>query len=302
VQFMAALWLALVFSLSGLAADAKRDPAQIGIRKIGRGLNIYSHRREIALGRRLAKDVEREVWLLQDDVITGYVNRIGQNLVRNSDDRDPLIVKVVRSDDINAFALPGGFLYLTTGLIRIADNEAQLAGALAHEIAHVAARHTTKRETRNQLSMPLIFLGGLPGCAIRLFFLRLSRGAELEADMLGLQYLYKTGYDPAEFVNLLEKLGTIANSPGPFARMLSVHPTTSNRIRAARKEINNDLRQQVEYINGTPDFGLVKARLSGSGTHLNVSIGNPLRDAGHPDGTESNDTLPLLESDYITLP
>jgi predicted Zn-dependent protease len=252
-----------VLILSGFdlsAASPKTDPNQIGRRRVAKGLNIYSRQREINLGRRWAQDIEREVRILDDTLVADYVNRIGQNLVRNSDAPGSVVIKVIQSDQINALALPGGFLYVTTGLIRMADNEAQLAGALAHEIAHVTARHGTRRETRNQLSIPLILLGGIPGLAVRLVSLKLSRSAESEADMLGMQYLYQTGYDPGAFIVLLEKLGKLEQSPHRFSNVFSVHPAINTRIEAARK-VNRSLVPKPKSKTQTLEFELVSARL-----------------------------------------
>jgi predicted Zn-dependent protease len=201
-------------------SGGKNDIDAIGNRNIGgRGLgNWYSLEKEIAMGKQYAQEVESSVKLVQDPVVNEYVNRIGQNIVRNSDAKVPFTIKVVDSDEVNAFALPGGFFYVNSGLLLAADDEAELAGVMAHEIAHVAARHATRQMTRSQLanlgSIPLIFMGGWAGYAIRsaagfalpMTFLTFSRGFEAEADYLGLEYMYKTGYDPQAFVSFFEKL------------------------------------------------------------------------------------------------
>src|SRR5207253_9355883 len=192
----------------------------IGNRNIGaRGFgNWYSIEKEMAMGKSYAQQVESTVKLVQDPVVNEYVNRIGQNLVRNSDAKVPFTIKVVDSDEINAFALPGGFFYVNSGLILAADDESELAAVMAHEIAHVAARHGTENASKAQLvniaSIPLIFMGGVAGFGIRqaagflipMQFLQFSRKAEAEADYLGVQYLYKTGYDPGAAVSFFEKL------------------------------------------------------------------------------------------------
>ncbi len=195
------------------------DVDNIGNRNINKGsINFISLEKEIVIGRQLANEIERQVKLVEDPTINEYVNRVGQNLVRNSDAKVPFTIKVVESDEINAFALPGGFFYVNSGLILAADDESELAGVMAHEIAHVAARHGTENASKGQLvniaSLPLIFLGGVGGFAIRqaagflipMQFLQFSRKAEAEADYLGVQYLYKTGYDPGAAVSFFEKL------------------------------------------------------------------------------------------------
>src|SRR5580765_5195897 len=224
-RFSATL-LALVVAIalvapSSFAADKKKDPDEIGNRDVGKGVNFYSLEKEIALGKQLAQEVERQAKIIDDPVIAEYVNRVGQNLVRNSDAKVPFTIKVLDSEEVNAFALPGGFFFVNSGLVLKADNEAELAGVMAHEIAHVAARHGTRQATRgtiiNYASIPLIFMGGWTGYAIRqgaglaipLGFLTFSRGFEAEADMLGLEYLYKTGYDPTSFVDFFEKIQTL---------------------------------------------------------------------------------------------
>lgn len=256
------------------ASKEEKNPDQIGNRDVGRGVNFYSIEREIALGKEMASEVELESRVLSDSVISEYINRIGQNLVRNSDAKVPFTIKVLDSEEVNAFALPGGYLFVNSGLIRQADNAAELAGVMAHEIAHVAARHGTRQATRDQLmnyaSIPLIFMGGWVGYAVReavdlavpLGYLKFSRGMESEADLLGLQYLYKTGYDPTAFVDFFEKIQTLEkHKPGTIAQAFSSHPMTASRIRAAQRNIQTILRPQPEYVLDTSEFQRIKARL-----------------------------------------
>jgi predicted Zn-dependent protease len=196
--------------------NQKADVEAIGDRDVGKGMNFYSLEKEIALGKSLAQEVERNSKIIDDPVVAEYVNRVGQNLVRNSDAKVPFTIKMVDAQEVNAFALPGGFFFVNSGLMMRADSESELAGVMAHEIAHVAARHGTRQATRGQVinlaSIPLIFMGGWTGYGIRqaagfaipISFMKFSRGMEEEADFLGLQYLYKSGYDPTSFSDFFE--------------------------------------------------------------------------------------------------
>ena len=256
---------------------SKKDVDAIGNRKMGgRGLgDWYSLETEIRMGKEYSQQVEASVKLVQDPVVTEYVNRIGQNLVRNSDAQVPFTIKVIDSDEVNAFALPGGFFYVNSGLILAADEEAELAGVMAHEIAHVAARHATRQITRAQWAnigtIPLIFVGGgigyaarsLAGLALPMTFLSFSRGFEAEADYLGLQYMYKTGYDPQAFVSFFEKLqAKEKKKPGTLARAFSTHPQTPDRIEKSQEEIGSILPARPQYIVSTSEFDDVKSRLA----------------------------------------
>ena len=255
----------------------KNDVDAIGNRKIGgRGMgNWYSLETEIRMGKEYAQQVEASVKLVQDPVVNEYVNRIGQNLVRNSDAQVPFTIKVIDSDEVNAFALPGGFFYVNSGLILAADEEAELAGVMAHEIAHVAARHATRQITRAQWAnigtIPLIFVGGGIGYAVRsaaglalpLSFLSFQRGFEAEADYLGLQYMYKTGYDPQAFISFFEKLqAKEKKKPGTLAKAFSTHPQTPDRIEKSQEEIAKILPARPQYVVSTSEFDDVKARLA----------------------------------------
>ncbi|MCC6391310.1 MAG: M48 family metalloprotease [Bryobacterales bacterium] len=267
--------LATLPTLPAKSKDKKKDPDEIGNRDVGKGVNFYSIEKEIALGKQMAQEVEHEAKIIDDPIVAEYVNRVGQNLVRNSDAKVPFTIKVLDSDEVNAFALPGGFFFVNSGLILKAESEAELAGVMAHEIAHVAARHGTRQATKGEIinyaSLPLIFMGGWTGYAIQgiasaaipLGFLKFSRGAESEADMLGLQYMYKTGYDPIAFVDFFEKLESLEKTkPGTMAKVFSTHPLTEDRIAAAQKNIQENLPSRPEYVITTSDFDNAKARLA----------------------------------------
>jgi len=248
----------------------------IGNRNPGKGLDFYSLEREIALGKSLAQEVERSSKLIDDPVVTEYVNRVGQNLVRNSDARVPFTIKVIDSDVVNAFALPGGFFYVNSGLILRADEEAELAGVMAHEMSHVIARHGTKQATKADIMQigamaAMIFIPyGWAGygiyegmnLAIPLTFLKFSRDAERQADFLGIQYMYKSGYDPNAYVAFFERLqADEKRRPGTVSKVFSTHPPTPDRIEAAQKEIARILPERDEYIVSTSEFDSVKSRL-----------------------------------------
>ncbi len=273
LSFMLALALAAPGSV--FAEDPEKDPDKIGNRDVGKGVNFYSLEKEIALGKQLASEVERQAKIINDPVIAEYVNRVGQNLVRNSDAKVPFTIKVIDSEEVNAFALPGGFFFVNSGLILKADNEAELAGVMAHEIGHVAARHGTKQATRGEIAqvgmIPLIFMGGWTGYGIYqaasvlvpVGFLQFSRSMESEADLLGLEYMYKAGYDPTAFVDFFEKIETLEKrKPGTVAKVFSTHPPTAARIQAAQKNIQEYLKAKPEYVVTTSEFNDVKGRLA----------------------------------------
>ncbi len=274
-----ALLLPSLFVSPSFAADKKKDPDQIGNRDVGKGTlkdpNFYSIEHEIGVGKQMAQEVERQAKIVDDPIIAEYVNRVGQNLVRNSDAKVPFTIKVIDAEEINAFALPGGFFFVNTGVIAAADNEAELSGVMAHEIAHVAARHGMKQQTKGDLvnyaSIPvMILLGGWTGYAIRqgsqllvpMGFLKFSRSDEAEADMLGLQYMYKTGYDPNSFVDFFEKVQSQEKrKPGSMSKLFSSHPPTQDRIKSAQKNIQEQLKDRPEYVVNTSEFNDVKARI-----------------------------------------
>ena len=268
VAVLAALGL---LAPGAFADDKKKDPEAIGDRDVGKGVNFYSLEKEIALGKQLAQEVERQAKIIDDPIIAEYVNRVGQNLVRNSDAKVPFTIKVLDSEEVNAFALPGGFFFVNSGLVLKADTEAELAGVMAHEIAHVAARHGTRQATRGELinigTIPLIFMGGWTGYIIRqgaglaipMGFLQFTKAFEREADYLGLQYMYKTGYDPTSFVDFFEKIQSMEKKkPGTVSKVFSTHPMTDDRIKAAQDEIQKILVAKPEYVVNTSEFNDVR--------------------------------------------
>jgi beta-barrel assembly-enhancing protease len=255
----------------------KDDVDAVGNRKMGgRGLgNWYSIETDIKLGKQYSQMVDQSSKLITDPVVTEYVNRLGQNIVRNSDAQVPFTFKIIDSDVVNAFSLPGGFIYINSGTILAADEEAELAGVMAHEIAHVCARHATRQLTRAQYAnfatIPLIFVGGgigyaayeAMGLGLPVAFMSFQRGFEAEADYLGLQYDYKTGYDPQAFITFFEKIqAQEKKKPGFMDKTFASHPQTPDRIEASQKEIETILPAREEYTVSTSEFDDVKARLA----------------------------------------
>ncbi|HMF79713.1 MAG TPA: M48 family metallopeptidase [Bryobacteraceae bacterium] len=293
VSLTLALLLGVPFQ-SFAGDDKKSDPDSIGDRNVSGKVNWYSLEKEIGLGKQLAQQVERQSKIVNDPIVAEYVNRIGQNLVRNSDAKVPFTIKVLEDPTVNAFALPGGFFFVQTGLIMKADTEAELAGVMAHEIAHVAARHGTRQATRGEIAqlatLPLIFMGGAAAYGIYnassllvpMSFLKFSRNFESEADFLGVQYMYKTGYDPTAFVDFFEKIQTLEKrKPGTMSKLFSTHPPTDDRIGKSQKEIS-ELKPKPEYVVTTSEFNDVKSRLA------------MLENQRRPDKTSTDPNKPTL--------
>jgi hypothetical protein len=262
------------------ALTVNEDPTMIGKRNINKGSDSFfgwlggSQDKEIALGRQLSVQVEQQAKMVEDPVITEYVNRVGQNVVLNSDAKIPFTIKVIQGDEVNAFALPGGYFYVYTGLILAADNEAELAGVMAHEIAHVAARHAMENSGKGQLLnygilAGIIFGGGIAstilqnvgGIGSSLAFFKFSRGAEVEADKLGVQYLYAAGYDPTAMSTMFEKLASRnKKKPGSLMKLFSTHPQSADR-RDNSLGLVGRFPEKQEYVISTSEFQRVKARL-----------------------------------------
>jgi predicted Zn-dependent protease len=253
------------------------DVSSVGNRDIGgRGMgNWYSTDTEIKMGKMYAMEIEKSTKFITDPVVVEYVNRIGQNIVRNSDCKVPFTIKVIDSDEINAMALPGGFFYVNSGLILNADEEAELAGVMAHETAHVCAHHAVREQTRMNYAqlgtIPLIFIGGWTGYGIYeaasigvpLTFLHFSREFEAQADYLGVQYMYRAGYDPQAFISFFEKIQALEKrKPGMVSKAFSDHPQTPDRILHSQEEIARILPARDEYTVTTSEFDDVKARLA----------------------------------------
>jgi hypothetical protein len=279
--------------------SVNEDPNMIGKRNINKGIIAKmsgSTEKEVKIGRELAAEVDRQAKFIDDPMITEYVNRVGQNIVLHSDSKIPFTIKVIDSDEVNAFALPGGFFYVNKGLLLVADNEAEVAGVMAHEIAHVAARHSVENQTKASLLEYLamgtsIFLGGIPGmiyqntAGLGLLgaFMKFSRSAESEADKLGVQYMYAAGYDPSAMSTMFEKLeAKNKKKPGLIARAFASHPAPPDR-RAAALALAARFPENEEYVISTSEFQRVKARLLRlSNARASVAGALPGADEGAP--------------------
>ncbi|MDP9038948.1 MAG: M48 family metallopeptidase [Acidobacteriota bacterium] len=301
------------------------DVDAVGNRCIGcRGMgNWYSTNWEISAGKQTSMEIEKSAHMVNDPLVQEYVNRVGQNIVKNSDCKVPFTIKIIDSDEINAMALPGGFFYVNSGLIMAADEEAELAGVMAHETAHVCAHHAARQQTKlNYMqigSIPLIIFtqGSWTGygiyeaaqLAVPITFLQFSRSDEAEADWLGLQYMYKAGYDPQAFIQFFEKIDALEkHKPGTLARVFADHPQTPDRIAHSEQEIATIMPAKPDYVVTTSEFDDVKARLarienkrklndkSGGSKPTLRRVGGSNNDPNNPNGTGSStsDDRPTL--------
>lgn len=257
--------------------STNEDPRMIGKRNINKGIIAKMSggtEKEVKWGRQQAAEIDKAVKLIDDPIITEYVNRVGQNIVLHSDAKVPFTIKVIDSDEVNAFALPGGFFYVNKGLILAADNEAELAGVMAHEISHVAARHASEMATKATIAqyailIPAIVLGGGVGQAIYqggnfgalLGFMKFSRGAEEEADKLGIQYMWAAGYDPNAMATMFEKLeAKNKKKPGFISKLFASHPAPPER-RTASIQLAARFPEREEYVISSSEFQRVRGRL-----------------------------------------
>ncbi len=293
--------------------DGKIDDVNaIGNRNVGcsKGLgNWYSLEKQVAMGKGFAMQVEQSAKLVTDPVVNEYINRMAQNIVRNSDAKVPFTVKVLDDDTVNAFALPGGYFYVQTGLILAADNEAELAGVMAHEIGHVAACHAARQQTRGNLAslatIPLIFVGGgigygiyeAAGIGVPLTFMKFQRNFEAQADYLGVEYLYASGYDPQAFPQFFEKIQALEKKkPGFVSKAFETHPPTPARMEHTQHEIATILPARPQYVVDTSEFQDIKARLAALENRRKVDQGKDkgpsLRRAssGQGDSTTADDS------------
>jgi hypothetical protein len=297
--------------------SVKEDPSQIGKRNINGGSDKFfgwlggSQEKEMQIGRQLAMEVEQQAKLVDDPLITEYINRVGQNIVLHSDSKIPFTIKVIDSDEVNAFALPGGFFFVNKGLILAADNEAELAGVMAHEIAHVAARHAMENQGKGTflqygILAGILLSGGIAGSVLQntaglaqaLAFSKFSRSAEVEADNLGVQYLYAAGYDPTAMSTMFEKLASQnKKKPGTISKLFASHPPSMER-RDDSLQLVSRFPEKEEYVISTSEFQRVKAHLMKI-TNAKAGVAADLDDAGDakptlkkrtPESTDPADT------------
>jgi beta-barrel assembly-enhancing protease len=291
-------------TMPGVKPGSIDDVNAVGSRDIGgRGLgNWYSTESEIGMGQSYAQQLGKSVKFVTDPIVTEYVNRIAQNLVKNSDAKVPFTIKVIDSDEVNAMALPGGFMFVNSGLILTADDEAEMAGVIAHEISHVAAHHAVREQTRMNYAeigtIPLIMVGGMAGygiyeaaqIGIPVAFLQFSRTFEAQADFLGVQYMYRAGYDPQSFISIFEKLENLEKTkPNLISKAFSSHPQTPDRIEATQKEIATLLPPRAEYVITTSEFDDVKARLARIENKRKLNDGKVNQPVLRRAGTSNND-------------
>lgn len=295
--------------------SVKEDPSQIGKRNINGGSDKFfgwlggSQEKEMAIGRQLATEVEQQAKMVDDPIVTEYINRVGQNIVLHSDAKVPFTIKVIDSDEVNAFALPGGYFFVNKGLILAADNEAELAGVMAHEIAHVAARHAMENQGKGTflqygLLAGILLSGGIAGSVLQntagltqaLAFSKFSRSAEVEADKLGVQYLYASGYDPTAMSTMFEKLASQnKKKPGTIAKLFSSHPPSLER-RDDSLELVARFPEKDEYIISTSEFQRVKAHL------MKITNAKARVTADLDDGGDAKPTLKRREPESTDAP
>ncbi|HEY0264884.1 MAG TPA: M48 family metalloprotease [Granulicella sp.] len=306
-----------------IKSGSEDDVAAVGTRNIGgRGLgNWYSTDWEIRTGKQYSMEIEKSAHMVMDPVINEYINRVGQNIVKNSDCKVPFTIKVIDSDEINAMALPGGFFYVNSGLILAADEEAELAGVMAHETAHVCAHHAARQMTKMNYaqigSIPLLIMtsGSWTGygiyeatqLAIPMAFLQFSREEEAEADWLGLQYMYRSGYDPQAFIQFFEKIDALEkHKPGTLAKVFADHPQTPDRIAHSEDEIATIMPAKPDYMVTTSEFDDVKARLARLENKRKINDGKggnrpTLRRVGANTDPNSNNPSSTSSDDRPTL-
>jgi len=316
--FITSLAITLI-SMPGYAERKHGDVENIGNRSVSGRIfgvlpNFVSLEKEIAMGAQVAGEFEQTARLIEDPVVAEYVDRVGQNIVKHSDAKVPFHIKVVDTDEVNAFAFPGGYFYVNKGLILAATNEAELAGVMAHEISHVAARHATQRMSKGQYlqlaAIPALFVGGYwaqmaiqngLGLGINLELMGVTRESEREADQLGIQYLWNSGYDPNAFVSFFEKMQEQEKSkPGRLAGWFRTHPSTTDRIVAALDE-QRYLPEKDNYLANTSEFDRVKARLqsidnaekseesTGNKDQKRPTLKRRTTEGGGPDPTDTGD-------------
>lgn len=243
------------------------------------GFNLFSKQQDVQLGEESAAQVRKQMTVINDPVLTAYVNKVGKRLVASQEAQEsgfPFTFEVVADPSINAFALPGGHMFIHTGLLKSVDNEAQLAGVMGHEMSHVILRHGTNQASKaNLIELPAALaaqmagkntmMGQLAQLGIGLgagsVLLKFSRNAESQADLMGSHLMAEGGYDPMEMAHFFNKLNSLTGSPGKgfagsVAQFMSDHPNPGNREKALEQEAQ--LLPQQTYGYQTGDFKRMK--------------------------------------------
>lgn len=270
------IWLCGSSALASRPHIKKRSKSDanitaIGHRRITHATNLYSLEREKQLGKALSEEVERTSKLLTDPAITEYVDRVAQTVAKNSDARMPITVRVIDSDSVDAFTLPGGYQYVSRGLLLRLAGEGELASVLARGIAHTALRSSTTLATRADIlqisTVPLS--NSAPGnsfpsdaaLAVPLTSLEMHRDDELDADYFGVQYLYKTGYDPECFLDFVQRIWGSGATATKVPAAFSAYPPLDERLAALRSEISKILPPRDGATVSTPEFDAFEERL-----------------------------------------
>lgn len=280
------VFLLIVGQACSTGGKLEAPPGSKSQPKFKAGLNFFSPEQDIEMGRQSAAQIERETPMLNDPQIASYISQLGAKLsAKAAGEKFPYQFKTVATKEINAFALPGGFLFVNAGAIAAARNEGELAGVMAHEIAHAALRHGTNQASKQRLAqMGLGLLGTLAssgegadlggavsaigGLGANLLFLKNGRTAEKQADIEGARILAEAGYDPRDMANFFKTLQAAGGQRTP--EMLSDHPDPGNRIEYILAEIK-DLPVAANPIHTTPEFEQVKARLTGRAPQLSAT-------------------------------
>jgi len=299
---LSALLVALIVSAGVASAQTNIKP----------GFNLFSPQDDVQIGAQSAAEAEQQLPILRDPTVTAYVNRIGQRLAANAGGPGfQYQFKVVNSSDINAFALPGGYVYVNRGVLDQARNEGEVAGVLAHEISHVSLRHGTHQASKAYLAQAGIgILGGLlgghvgagaadvinavGGLGLNALFLKYSRDLESQADVRGSQILAASGYSPADMISFFQTLESVDKSRK--TSWLSDHPAPPDRIQRIQQEA------RLLHVTSNPTENVAELRSVQSRMHGTASAGTlPMGQASASNGSSSGRRRPSSSSSNINV-